>query len=114
MMNVSPEFGSGIGRRSVADVAQSTAMSSLADVILVSGKMAGDQPDKATLEQVRQAVPKEIPVLLNTGARAETIAEFLQVADGCIVGTALKKCGDTWNRVDPERAKRFVEAARSV
>ena len=52
-------------------------------------------------------------MLLNTGARAENIADFLKVADGCVVGSSLKYDGDTWNRLDPARVRRFVEAARS-
>jgi predicted TIM-barrel enzyme len=53
-------------------------------------------------------------VLLNTGARADTIADYLQIADGCIVGSTLKVDGYTWNPVDPERAARFVDAARAA
>ena len=113
-MNITPEFASGIGHREPADVAASTTVSSLADVILVSGKMAGAIPDVATIAAVRQAVPADVPVLLNTGAKAETIGQYLTHADGCIVGSSLKVDGYTWNPVDPERAKRFVDAARSA
>lgn len=113
-MNITPEFASSIGRRSPAEIARSTAVSSLADVILVSGPMAGASPDLAMLAEVREAVPAGIPVLLNTGARAATITEFLKHADGCIVGSDLKVDGDTWNPVDRDRAKRFVDAARSA
>lgn len=111
MMNVTPEFASPIGNRPPAAVARSVCVSSLADAILVSGPMAGAGPDLSTVTDVREAVPSATPVLLNTGARAETIAEFLAIADGCIVGSSLKVDGHTWNRVDPERAKRFVDAA---
>ena len=76
--------------------------------------LAGAEPDRATLEEVREAVPAEVPVLLNTGARADTIVDYLQVADGCIVGSSLKVDGYTWNPVDGERARRFVESAREV
>jgi len=113
-MNITPEFASGIGRRTPAEVAVSVSVSSLADVILVSGTMAGAVPEVATIAAVREAVPVDIPVLLNTGARAETIAEYLPHVDGCIVGSSLKVDGYTWNPVDPERAKRFVDAARSA
>jgi uncharacterized protein len=113
-MNITPEFASGIGRRDPAEVAASAAVSSLADVILVSGKMAGAVPDLDTIKSVREAISPETPVLLNTGARAETIAEYLRYADGCIVGSSLKVDGYTWNPVDPERAKRFVDAARAA
>jgi predicted TIM-barrel enzyme len=50
-------------------------------------------------------------VLANTGAKAATVASFLDVADGIIVGSDLKEDGGTWNPVDAERVKRFLEAA---
>jgi uncharacterized protein len=111
-MNVTPEFASPLGKRSPADVARSTAVSSVPDAILVSGPMAGAHPDIDLLAEIRASVPADVPVLLNTGAKAETIGDFLQHADGCIVGSSLKVDGYTWNAVDPERAKAFVEAAR--
>lgn len=112
LMNVTPEFASSTGRRSPADIARTVAASSLPDAILVSGPMAGAQPEASTVAEVRQAVPAEIPVLLNTGAKATNIASFLEVADGCIVGSDLKVDGYTWNPVDPARAAAFVRAAR--
>jgi len=51
-------------------------------------------------------------VLANTGVTAGTVAEILAVADGAIVGTALKRDAVTWNPVDPGRAAAFMEAAR--
>ncbi|MEE1651420.1 BtpA/SgcQ family protein [Brachybacterium sp. J144] len=95
-----------------AQIARSTVTSSLPDGILVSGPMAGASPDPETLREVREAVPDEVPVLLNTGARAETISEMLTIADGCIVGSSLKVDGHTWNPVDADRARRFVDAAK--
>jgi uncharacterized protein len=113
-MNVTPEFASSIGRRSPAEIARSVVVSSLADGILVSGAMAGLEPDLSVLSAVREAVPDDVPVLLNTGAKAGMVREFLQVADGCIVGSDLKVDGHTWNRVDRERVARFMDAARSA
>ncbi|PZU39900.1 MAG: SgcQ protein [Microbacterium sp.] len=113
LMNVSPEFASPIGTRSVAQTARSTVVSSLADAILVSGPMAGAGPEMSLLREVRDAVPSDVPVILNTGARADTIADMLDVVDGCIVGSSLKVDGHTWNAVDPDRARRFVRAAKA-
>lgn len=113
LANVTPEFASPIGTRTPAEVARSTAVSSTPDAILVSGAMAGATPDVATLTAVREAVPPQLPVLLNTGARSTTIGAMLQIADGCIVGSDLKVDGYTWNPVDPARAERFVAAART-
>jgi membrane complex biogenesis BtpA family protein len=112
LMNVTPEFASPIGGRNAAQAARSAVVSSLADAILVSGPMAGAEPERTTIEEVRAAVAPEVPVLLNTGARSDTIADYLRVADGCIVGSDLKVDGYTWNPVEPERARRFVSAAR--
>jgi predicted TIM-barrel enzyme len=84
------------------------------DAVLVSGSMAGDEPETTTLKEVRAAVPDHIPVLLNTGATAATIAQHLRHVDGCIVGSDLKVDGYTWNPIDADRAKRFVAAARSA
>jgi uncharacterized protein len=112
-MNVAPEFASPIGSRSVGIVARSVAVSSIPDAILVSGPMAGAEPDVAALREARDAVETAVPVLVNTGTKATNVAAFLEVADGCIVGSDLKVDGYTWNPVDPERVKRFVEAARS-
>jgi hypothetical protein len=95
-------------------MAKSTVVSSLADVILVSGPMAGSEPDVKTVAEVREVVDKSVPVLLNTGAKAATIREYLQFADGCIVGSDLKRDGYTWNEVEPDRVKRFIDAARSA
>ena len=59
----------------------------------------------------------DTPVLANTGVKHDTVRDVLAVADGCVVGSALKIDGDTWNAVDPERAEDFmnrVRAARSA
>ena len=113
-MNITPEFATSVGSRTPAAIAKSTVVSSLADVILVSGAMAGAEPELSVIASVRDAVDANVPVLLNTGARAESIERYFKYADGCIVGSSLKVDGYTWNPVDPERAKRFVDAARSA
>ena len=112
-MNVTPEFASPIGRRSVGEAARSAVVSSLADTILISGAMAGAEPDLSTLREAKEAVRGEAPVLLNTGAKSTNIAAYLEVADGVIVGSDLKVDGYTWNPVDPERVRRFIKAARA-
>jgi membrane complex biogenesis BtpA family protein len=113
LMNVTPEFASSIGTRPVGVAARSAAVSSLADAILISGPMASAEPDIAVLREARESVDPLIPVLVNTGAKATNIAEFLSVVDGCIVGSDLKVDGYTWNPIDAARVKRFIKAARS-
>jgi membrane complex biogenesis BtpA family protein len=112
--NITPEFASPLGSRSVAQRARSAVVSSLVDAILIAGPMAGAEPDFSLVKEAKEAVGETIPVLLNTGARVDNIYKFLQVADGVIVGSSLKKDGYTWNPVDPERVKAFmVEVGRA-
>lgn len=113
-MNITPEFASTLGTRSVADRARSAAVSSLADAILIAGPMAGAEPDFAWVVEAKQAVGDSVPVLLNTGAKKENIAKYLEVADGVIVGSALKVDGYTWNPVDPDRLSEFMEAVNKA
>ncbi|MBI5879079.1 MAG: BtpA/SgcQ family protein [Chloroflexi bacterium] len=112
--NVTPEFASPLGTRSIGQRARSAVVSSLADAILVSGPMAGSEPDISWLREAKAAVGDSVPVLLNTGAKAENIREFLTVADGVIVGSYLKVDGYTWNPVDAARVAKFVAAVKEV
>ena len=65
------------------------------------------------LESVKAAVP-DAPVLANTGVKHETVADVMRVSDGCIIGSALKVDGHTWNAVDPDRAKDFMDRVRAI
>jgi membrane complex biogenesis BtpA family protein len=112
-MNITPEFASPLGTRSVEARAKSAVVSSLADALLIAGPMAGAEPDISWVEEAKNAVGDEIPVLLNTGARPDNIQRFLQIADGVIVGSTLKVDGHTWNPVDPERVSKFMTAAKA-
>lgn len=110
--NIAPEFASAIGRRSIADRARGAAFLGM-DAILISGPAAGVQFEMADLREAKEAIPGT-PVVANTGVTAERVAEIFRVADAAIVGTSLKRDGVTWNPVDPERASRLMDAARTA
>jgi len=114
LANITPEFASPVGSRSVAQRAKSAVVSSLVDAILIAGPMAGAEPDISLVREAKEALVDSVPVLLNTGATVDNIRPFLAVADGVIVGSALKVDGYTWNQVDPARVKAFVAAVREV
>jgi hypothetical protein len=63
------------------------------------------------LRAAKEAVGADVAVIANTGVRPETVGEMLALADGCVVGTSLKRDGSTWNEVDPVRVERLVAAA---
>jgi membrane complex biogenesis BtpA family protein len=110
--NITPEFASSLGRRTIAERARSAAFLGV-DVILISGQITGMSIDLADVRAARSAAPGT-PVLANTGVRAETVAEILSIADGALVGTTLKRDGITWNPVDRDRALRFMDAVRAT
>lgn len=113
LYNVSAEFADSLDRRPLPDRARSAVFSSVPDAVLVSGQITGEAAALSDLEAVKSVLPGT-PVLANTGVKHATIADVLRVADGCIVGSALKYEGHTWNAVDPERAADFMARARSL
>ena len=84
----------------------------LADALIVSGKMTGAAPELEKVKRARELATR--PVLMGSGTTADNIAQFLQYADGAIVGTDLKVDGVAENPVDMERVKRYMDAVRAV
>lgn len=113
LYNVSAEFADSLDRRSLPDRARSAVFSSIPDAVLVSGQITGEAAAMSDLEAVKAVLPAT-PVLANTGVKHETIADVMAMADGCVVGSALKVDGDTWNPVDPDRASDFMAKARAA
>ncbi|MBA8839850.1 MULTISPECIES: BtpA/SgcQ family protein [unclassified Ochrobactrum] len=111
--NVSAEFADSMDRRPLPDRARSAVFSSIPDAVLVSGTITGEAANVSDLEAVKRVLPNTA-VLANTGVRHATVADILKIADGCIVGSSLKVDGNTWNAVDPERAKEFMNIVKKA
>jgi membrane complex biogenesis BtpA family protein len=111
LFNIVPEAAAYLGERAVADIARSTVFNHRPDALCVSGLTAGVAPSTDTLRKVKEAVP-DVPVLANTGVRAENIAEQLAIADGAVTGTAIKRDGYIWNEVDVQRVREFMSVVR--
>ena len=113
LFNINAEFSHSLDQRPIALRAQSAVFSSLADAILVSGPLTGQPADASDLKAVTDAI-NDVPVFANTGVRVDNVADVLSHADGCIVGTHFKIDGDTWNAVDPDRVKRFMDKVETL
>ena len=86
-----------------------------ADGIVISGSGTGAGTpidDIETATKRRDEIGADVPVFVGSGVDHETVTETLSVADGVIVGTALKRDGETTGPVDRDAVERFVEAAR--
>lgn len=105
--NITPEYACSVGGRPISDRARA-AVALGVDGLLVSGGYIGVAPDQATMTTVKEAAPG-VPLLATSGVVPETIDQVLSVADGAIVGSALRLEGSVWNPVDPDRARQMVE-----
>ncbi len=113
LFNIVPESAANLASRDIADMARSTVFNCRPDALCVSGLTAGAETSITTLTSVKQAVP-DTPVFANTGVRLDNVEQQLSVADGAIVGTALKLDGDIWNPVDPQRVRDFMDRVRKL
>ena len=83
-----------------------------ADALIVSGRMTGAAPPLDKVRRAKEAATR--PILMGSGTTAENIADFLQFADGAIVGSSLKVDAVAENPVDPGRVQRYMAAVRSA
>lgn len=91
-----------LGDWSLEDAAKDTLERGLADGLIVSGVGTGAPADPADVQRVREACPRA-RILLGSGVTRDNVKDFLEFADGFIVGTSLKKDGRLHNPVDVNR-----------
>ena len=82
------------------------------DGIIVSGTATGKPTREEDIIAVARATT--LPVLVGSGATAETIGGLLRHADGVIVGSAIKVDGRWDNPPDPARCRAVMDAARAA
>lgn len=109
--DVHVKHGTSLAHASIADEAEDAVRRGLADAVIVSGRGTGDA---TSLDDVRAVAAHElgVPIYVGSGVTADSVASFLDVADGVIVGTAIKADGITTNPIDRKRAQALVEKAR--
>lgn len=112
LFNINAEFAHSLDARPIELRARSAVFSSLADAVLVSGPITGQPVDRSDLRKVRDAI--DAPLLANTGVTIDNVADVLSLADGAVVGTHFKADGITWNAVDGDRVKRFMDKVETL
>lgn len=108
LFNINAEFAYSLDERPIELRAKSAVFSSLADAILVSGPITGEPAEQSNLVKVAETVTT-VPVFANTGVTIDNVRDVLSVASGVVIGTHFKVAGDTWNPVDGDRVKRFMD-----
>ncbi len=112
LFNINAEFAHSLDGRAIELRAKSAVFSSLADAILVSGPITGQPVDRSDLRKVREAIG--VPLFANTGVTIDNVTDVLSLADGAVVGTHFKIDGITWNAVDGDRVKRFMDKVETL
>lgn len=98
---------------SAADATKDILGRACADAVIVTGSGTGMPVDRKILEEVCKAADNK-PVLLGSGTKSETLANYASFISGAIVGTSLKRDGIVANEVDPERVKTMAKAFNAV
>lgn len=108
--DVAVKHAAPLAPRRVEDEAHDTAHRARADVLLVTGPATGRAPVMDDLYAAKRGAG-DVPVWAASGVDEKTVAKVLEVADGAVVGTAVKQDGVTHHAVDPDKARRLVQAA---
>jgi membrane complex biogenesis BtpA family protein len=109
---VDVKHSAALGERPLEDEAHDLSTRGMADAILVTGAGTGKPTDESHIERVKRVVSQ--PVYVASGATKESLRDLLAIADGIIVGTAVKEGGRSGEPVDLARAKSFVAAFRAA
>lgn len=100
-----------LSARDLAQAAEETAYRGRADALIISGPTTGRPAGLEDLRVARHSVPDK-PLYVGSGADASSISTLLDIADGAIVGSSLKRGGRTTDPLDPQRVEAFIRAAR--
>lgn len=109
LADVRVKFGTPVWDPPLPTLVTSTLRRALADAIIVTGEATGSPVDRAELALARRHAGRS-PVLVGSGATADSAPDLLRSADGLIVGTAFRRGGDVEAPVDPARVRRFMRA----
>jgi len=113
LFEVVPEAAVYLGNRSIKEVVRSTIFNARPDALCIAGLKPGEAASMDGVIAVKE-ITSEIPVLVSTGVKTSNVSAQLSVADGAIVGSALKKDGNLWNPVDKERVKAFMQIVKDL
>ena len=75
----------------------------LSDGIIVTGTSTGESADKLAIKEVSSHV--NIPVFVGSGLTSKNLKEYIELADGFIIGSYFKKDGYWANEIDIDRIK---------
>lgn len=108
MFMLRPIMAKAIAERSLKAEVKDCVYGSKPDAFTLCGPIPGEAPTLEELEIVKQN-GKGCPVVMNNGANPDNIADILQVCNGAVVATHLRKDKVSSNPFDPRLVKEFMD-----
>jgi membrane complex biogenesis BtpA family protein len=102
-----------LAARPAADEAKELVQRAKADAVLVTGEGTGRPVDLSHLAEIR-AASKGVPLFVASGATESQLPALVPLADGVIVGSALRASGTAGGPIDRARATAFAMAFRAA
>jgi membrane complex biogenesis BtpA family protein len=83
-----------------------------ADVLIATGQRTGDPTRVDEIKAISDAATR--PVLVGSGLTADNAQQLLSVADGAIVGSAMKEDGVWWNPVSVDNTRTIMNLVKGL
>ncbi|WP_448613820.1 BtpA/SgcQ family protein [Modestobacter sp. URMC 112] len=83
-----------------------------ADVLIATGRRTGDPTREAEVQEISGAASR--PVVVGSGLDRTNADALMRVADGAIVGSAMKEDGVWWAPVSVERTRAIVDVVERL
>ncbi len=77
------------------------------DALICTGITTGKSPDIDDVIAMKK-MAEGLPVIVGSGVNAQTVKDFMEVADGAIIGSSFKKDGKVLNPIDRERVAQLI------
>ena len=94
-----------VADRTIAELTHDTEAFG-ADAVIATGQRTGDPTTVQEVSEITSAATR--PVLVGSGIDPSNAKELLSIADGAIVGSAMKENGVWWNPVSVQRTRSIV------
>ncbi|MDP9442853.1 MAG: BtpA/SgcQ family protein [Actinomycetota bacterium] len=100
-----------VADRSIAELTHDTEAFG-ADALIATGQRTGDPTTVEDVAQMSKVANR--PVLVGSGLNTSNARDLMTVADGAVVGSAMKEGGVWWNPVSVERTRSIVAEVDKV
>lgn len=82
------------------------------DVLVCTGSRTGDAPSDEEMCAIK--IKPEIPIVVGSGIDMDNLERIFKIADGGIIASYFKKDGVWYNKVEKDRAMRFMDKMRAL